>query len=333
MLRFHSASARRTRAFTLIELLVVIAIIAILVGLLLPAVQKVREAAARATCTNNLKQIGLAFHNHADTTGYLPSGGQHWSMAPTYGTPVVGVAPNPAAPASTPADVRQQRAGWGFQILPYIEQNNVYNGGGQKTLGGQMSQARAAVIKTYFCPSRRAPVAFTQSTSWYIPNSGYPFTGTHAQTDYAGSIANNSNLNGVIVQTFRNNKGNSVPGTKFRDPITMASGFPDGTSQTLMVGDKRRRLGNNSFRSDDNEGYSSGWDHDVLRRTNRAPLPDVTNQDGDGRFGGVHTGGFNGVLADGSVRFIRFSIKCCGSGSTFYRLGHRFDGRPLGNDF
>src|SRR5262245_28766217 len=112
LVKLHVAKCRtRESGFTLVELLVVIAIIGVLVALLLPAVQAAREAARRTQCTNNVKQIGLAFHNHADINGHLPTGGWGWGWV---GDADLGTGKN-------------QTGSWPFNILPYIEQKTIYD--------------------------------------------------------------------------------------------------------------------------------------------------------------------------------------------------------------
>ena len=123
----------RRSAFTLIELLVVIAIIAILIGMLLPAVQKVREAANRATCQNNLKQMGIAVKNFESAHHFYPTSGT---------TPWAGVSVNASG---YPWAGTNQTAGWAYQILPFMEGEAIYR---------QLYNAQYSVVKNYFCPSR-----------------------------------------------------------------------------------------------------------------------------------------------------------------------------------
>ncbi|MCI0641190.1 MAG: DUF1559 domain-containing protein [Gemmataceae bacterium] len=206
----HPAPRQHRRAaFTLIELLVVIAIIAILIGLLLPAVQKVREAAARTECRNNLKQIGLAMHMHHDTLRVFPPG-------------YVSVV------ASDDSDLGPGW-GWGAHLLPYLEQQNLHRQINFKLDIGDAANATTRVqhLKVFRCPSDVAPEMF--------PTPGNNVLVAHGH--YVGVFGSNeiedgpSNGNGVF---FRNSR------VRFADII-------DGTSNTLFVGERSSNLALNTW--------------------------------------------------------------------------------------
>jgi len=275
---------RHRSAFTLIEILVVIAIIGTLLGLLLPAVQRVREAAARTQCQNNLRQIGLAFQHHHEALGYFPSAGWGWNLAPTYLTGV---------PVSGPL----QRAGWGFQILPYVEGEVVWRAGPAVAIG--------TPNKVFFCPTRRAPQVVEHHDNYLPPVAGGGLM-KYAMCDYAGANRENT---GIVRRFF---------------PVKIAE-VTDGLTDTLLVAEKRmnRQLLGQS-QDDDNEGYTAGWNHDTMRWTSSPPAQDYSSSISFGtkHFGSAHPLRMNAVFGDGSVRPVSYTIKR----SIFEALGHKSDG-------
>lgn len=298
----------RRIGFTLVELLVVIAIIGVLVALLLPAVQAARESGRRTTCTNHLKQLSLAMHNHHDTHKLLPSaGGPTWQ----YHMTIVN---------GTPAIAPDQHGGWGYQILPFIERQDVWLGGGATTDLEASIHAIATPTGTFFCPSRRKPET-VMAGDWYafLPDGSMGNAGKatgHAKNDYAAASWNvdSTQPNGVGAIT-------NVKARNFRDIL-------DGTSTTMLLGEKRmniRLLGR--MQANDNEGYTCGWNHDTMRYTDRLPLPDFkhASDPGDDRFGSSHPGGLLISLSDASVRFLPYNIEL----SIFSRLAHVADGNAL----
>lgn len=297
---FQVKRARRF-AFTLVELLVVIAIIGVLVALLLPAVQMAREAARRTQCSNNLRQFGLAFLNHADVLKIFPDGGENWDP----------VAYPRVMQNGTPATAPNQNWGWGYQILPYIEQTTVWT-------AQTDADVRGAIIKSYYCPSRRKPMTISVGpTNPTIPAAMIDYVG-NAGTEAFLEPVQTQTVNGIGVDIPGAAVGNGTDGVVVRKPGTYPNRsqsvrlamLSDGTSNTMLIGEKRLRPENlGKAQSHDDQGFTSGWDRDEVCWGNIPPDMDRRNQDGFYQFGSAHPSGFNSVWCDGSVHIIRYNIQ------------------------
>jgi prepilin-type N-terminal cleavage/methylation domain-containing protein/prepilin-type processing-associated H-X9-DG protein len=354
----HSLPHRRPGpGFTLIELLVVIAIIAVLIGLLLPAVQKVREAAARMSCSNNLKQIGLAVHNYHDANGSLP-----------------------------PVRVSNNHASWFVLIMPYLEQENISKGWDFATFYVKQTPFYLQQqVKTYYCPSRRGPGdnLLHQAEQVYpadiTPPANFTPTGAadprfsatnlvpSALGDYAANVGEygyfaspptelwaGTGANGALIQaTF-----NSATG-QFKSNTTLTS-ITDGTTNTFLAGEKHVPAGMfGRLKVGDGSVYCGVWTvfsgriagigvplakgpNDVTPTPAINPTalnpplaaPTGTWRPGNDavwakKFGSWHSGVCNFVFCDGSVKSIKTSV----DEVTLGRLAARNDGQVITGDY
>ena len=316
---------RQRSAFTLIELLVVIAIIAILIGLLLPAVQKVRAAAARMQCQNNLKQLGLAMHNFEGTYNFfapglnIPIGNASGEVFPTNALVTSGKIGQPPFPGKF--------GSWLAWILPQLEQDNVQknynfnvreygNTNGPTTIGAQ-------VIKTFICPSDFVP---QQVITYSASGNTYHFG------------INSYFANGGVKSWFISTA--TFDGVFQINSRTGILAITDGTSNTFMIGERYSKDG--SWADLPNRrgwawsNYNSPQDclAGTLQPINytmppgSGPSPNFTLQDNRlSCFGSGHTGGANFVFCDGSVRFL--TLTSAGDLPTLQLLARPADGQVI----
>ena len=342
--------AWRNRGFTLVELLVVITIIGILIALLLPAVQAAREAARRAQCANNLKQLAFGCLHHEQATRRYPTGGWGWAWV---------------GDADRGSDWRQP-GGWIYNILPFIEQLPLHDMG-MGLMGTAKNDANGlrltVALNVYFCPSRRPPLDYPYVAG--LGNANQTPPATRARSDYAANAGNNYDdptyVGGLVAwPVFSNASGGPSSTTDVENPpgqmtanarttftnfakydngvsyygsMITAADVTDGTLNTVLVGEKYVNPDWYSTGQDpgDNEGAMIGGNADIERWSGLSatqivpPLQDTPGADYYYCFGSPHSNSLNMAYCDGSVQALSYSV----APDTFRCLCNRKDDEPI----
>jgi len=305
---------------SLVELLVVMGIIGVVTALVLSAVQAARETARRATCKNNLRQIGIALQSHHATYSRFPSNG--WGFR-WMGDPAGG----PGA---------EQPGGWIYNLLPYLEQESLH-GLGRGVSGvvkeAQLTQVMHTPVRVLHCPSRRTARLYPYLGKFALHNVARPESA--AKCDYAGNggtevielIEGPSALTPAAVASYAWPDTRKANGVFYVRSMVRMADIADGTSQTYLVGEKHVSTiahdSSNRDRGDDQTAYI-GDDIDIRRWTDTPPQRDSRSH-ASLSFGSAHGDGCHFVFVDGAVHFVRYGI----SSTVHERLGNRTDGQSV----
>ncbi|BBO35659.1 DUF1559 domain-containing protein [Lacipirellula parvula] len=319
---------RRRSAFTLVELLVVIAILGILIALLLPAVQAAREASRRASCQNNLKQLGLGLLTYHESQKVFPHGGWgfQWTGMPSRGFGL------------------RQPGSWGYSLLPYIEQRPLW----ELARNGSIEEAHARLVQPmpmFNCPTRRGAEAVTLSGNYPYLKAIKPFGSPpeFAHSDFAistgstlitsdpgpGTLAAEVTHNWPMPEGYSADPTTQFTGISFSRTGTQLRRIVDGASQTYLIGEKylhsEHYLTGESI--GDNDSVFTGFCSDNHRYTRidltlaqDDSLP-ASSTSAQYRFGSAHAAGTNMVYCDGSVQVMSYDLDPL----IHYRAGHGWD--------